>query len=114
MGLDYQEVIDDPNYTSIFSFTIELAIDPSVPDGEIISQDPEADRSMMIVPEKIAVTLTVSTGVIETEVIDVTNVQYQEATISCRTPGSAWSRSMSRATRSPRTMSYAPSRRRER
>ena len=87
VGLDYQEVIDDPNYTSIFSFTIELAIDPSVPDGEIISQNPEADRSMMIVPEKIAVTLTVSTGVIETEVIDVTNVQYQEATIQLQNAG---------------------------
>ena len=39
VGLDYQEVIDDPSFTSIFSFTIELAIDPSVPDGEIVSQD---------------------------------------------------------------------------
>lgn len=41
----------------------------------------------MIVPEKIAVTLTVSTGVIETEVIDVTNVQYQEATIQLQNAG---------------------------
>ena len=86
-GMDYQEVIDNPNYTSIFSFSIELAIDPSVPDGEVISQDPEADRSMMIVPEKIAVTLTVSTGVVETEVIDVTNIQYQEATIQLQNAG---------------------------
>ena len=87
VGMDYQEVIDNPNYTSIFSFSIELAIDPSVPDGEVISQDPEADRSMMIVPEKIAVTLTVSTGVVETEVIDVTNIQYQEATIQLQNAG---------------------------
>ena len=87
VGLDYQEVIDDPSFTSIFSFTIELAIDPSVPDGEIVSQDPEADRSMMIVPEKIPVTLTVSTGVIETEVVDVTNQQYQEATITLQNAG---------------------------
>ena len=87
VGLDYQEVIDDPSFTSIFSFTIELAIDPSVPDGEIVSQDPQADRSMMIVPEKIPVTLTVSTGVIETEVVDVTNQQYQEATITLQNAG---------------------------
>ena len=87
VGLDYQEVIDDPSFASIFSFTIELAIDPSVPDGEIVSQDPEADRSMMIVPEKIPVTLTVSTGVIETEVVDVTNQQYQEATITLQNAG---------------------------
>ena len=87
VGLDYQEVIDDPSFTSIFSFTIELAIDPSVPDGEIVSQDPQADRSMMIVPEKIPVTLTVSTGVIETEVVDVANQQYQEATITLQNAG---------------------------
>ena len=87
VGMDYQDGIDNPNYTSIFSFSIELAIDPSVPDGEVISQDPEADRSMMIVPEKIAVTLTVSTGVVETEVIDVTNIQYQEATIQLQNAG---------------------------
>lgn len=87
VGMNYQEVIDNTDYTSIFSFSIELAIDPSVPDGEVIAQDPEADRSMMIVPEKIPVTLTVSTGVVETEVIDVTLKQYQEATIELQNAG---------------------------
>ena len=69
---------------------------------------------MMIVPEKIPVTLTVSTGVIETEVVDVTNQQYQEATITLQNAASAWSPSMSPAIPLPRTMSYARSRRRER
>ena len=32
-------------------------------------------------------TLTVSTGVVETEVIDVTNIQYQEATIQLQNAG---------------------------
>ena len=81
VGRSYESVVNDSSYTQLYAFTVTYSIDPTVPEGEIISQDPEAGRSLMIVPEKIAVTLTVSTGVREAVVPDVLNSSLQEAVV---------------------------------
>ena len=87
VGKPYEDVVNDSAYKELYTFTVTYSIDPTVPEGEIISQDPEAGRSMMIVPEKIDVTLTVSTGVREAVVPDVLNHSRQEAILELQNAG---------------------------
>lgn len=85
-GKAYETIINDKEF-SIFNFKVKYSIDPNVDEGVIISQDPEAGRSMMVVPEGIDVELTVSTGILMKEVPDVVNWQYQQATIELQNAG---------------------------
>lgn len=87
VGASYEDIVNSSEYKKLFNFEVNYAIDPDVPEGQIISQDPEADRSMMVVPEGIDVSLTVSTGVRQTVIPDVTNKHYQEATIELQNAG---------------------------
>lgn len=87
VGQSYETVINDSSYRDLYNFSVTYSIDPDVPEGEIISQDPEAGRSMMIVPERISVNLTVSTGVREETVPDVSNKAYSEATLELQNAG---------------------------
>lgn len=87
VGASYEDIVNSSEFKNLFNFEVNYAIDPDVPEGQIISQDPEADRSMMVVPEGIDVSLTVSTGVRQTVIPDVTNKHYQEATIELQNAG---------------------------
>ena len=87
VGASYADIVNSSEFKKLFNFEVNYAIDPDVPEGQIISQDPEADRSMMVVPEGIDVSLTVSTGVRQTVIPDVTNKHYQEATIELQNAG---------------------------
>ena len=87
VGEDYESVVNDSSYRGLYKFTVTYSIDPTVPEGRIISQDPEAGRSLMIVPEGISVTLTVSTGVREASVPNVINNSYQEAVVELQNSG---------------------------
>ena len=75
VGQNYEDVVNNSSYRNIYSFTVTYSIDPTIPEGQIISQDPEAGRSLMIVPEGISVTLTVSTGVREARAEAITELQ---------------------------------------
>ncbi len=87
VGQDYEDVVNNSSYRNIYSFTVTYSIDPTIPEGQIISQDPEAGRSLMIVPEGISVTLTVSTGVREANVPDVLNHSRAEAITELQAAG---------------------------
>lgn len=87
VGASYEDIVNSSEFKKLFNFEVNYAIDPDVLEGQIISQDPEADRSMMVVPEGIDVSLTVSTGVRQTVIPDVTNKHYQEATIELQNAG---------------------------
>ncbi len=87
VGQNYEDVINNSSYRNLYKFTVTYSIDPDVPEGRIISQDPEAGRSLMIVPEGISVTLTVSTGVREGTVPDVLNHSRQEAVVEIQNAG---------------------------
>ena len=87
VGQDYESIVNDSSYRDLYKFTVTYSIDPTVPEGRIISQDPEAGRSLMIVPEGISVTLTVSTGVREASVPNVVNKSYQEAVVELQNSG---------------------------
>lgn len=87
VGQNYESIVNDSSYRDLYNFTVTYSIDPEVSEGVIISQDPEAGRSLMIVPEGIDVTLTVSTGVRQTTAPDVLNDPYSEATVTLQNAG---------------------------
>lgn len=87
VGKNYEDIINSTEFNKIFNFSVNMTVSPDVPAGQIISQDPEADRSMMVVPEGIDMVLTVSTEVKQTPIPDVTNKHYQEAIIELQNAG---------------------------
>ena len=78
-GKSYEAVVNDKQYSD-YRFTVVYTVDPEVPDGVIIAQDPESGKSRMRVPDGISVQLTVSTGVVMAEVPYVVNEDYKAAT----------------------------------
>jgi serine/threonine protein kinase len=76
----YETVINEAEYKGVYNFTVVYTIDPTRDEGIIMSQSPEAGRSLMKVEEGIDVELTVSTGVKLVEVPDVVNWEYRDAT----------------------------------
>ena len=87
MGENYEYIINNSDYKKVFNFEVTFDVNPEVNEGIIVNQDPEPDRSMMIVPEKINIKLTVSAGIKMTSIPDVVNWQYQEATIELQNAG---------------------------
>ncbi len=87
VGNNYEDIINSTEFNKIFNFSVNVTVAPDVPAGQIISQDPVADRSMMVVPEGIDMVLTVSTEVKQTAIPDVTNKHYQEAMIELQNAG---------------------------
>ena len=85
-GQSYEDVVNSKEYDK-FHFTVVYTVDPKVKEGVVIRQDPEAGKSMMVVSEGIDVQLTVSTGVVMTEIPYVINWDYREATQELREAG---------------------------
>ena len=79
VGRNYEDVINSAENKE-FNFTVVLKSDPDAEDGVILAQNPEAKKSVMRLSSGIDVTLTVSAGVIMTDVPYVINWDYQEAT----------------------------------
>jgi serine/threonine-protein kinase len=81
VGQDCETVTNDKEYLDIFNFHVTYTINDEYEEGEIISQIPEAGRSMVAGEDGITIELTVSTGLPMTEIPDVVNKEYREATI---------------------------------
>lgn len=79
VGENSEEVIGSKAFEDIFNFHVVYSLDPNAPEGEIISQKPEAGRSIMISDEGIDIELTVSTGILKTKMPDLVNHEYREA-----------------------------------
>ena len=86
-GSDYQRVLDNAEYADLYSFNVVYVINTETDSGVILAQNPDPGRSMMITPEGIKVELSVSTGMIFTEVPDVVNLDYREAKTRLRQSG---------------------------
>ena len=80
VGSYYDTIINSKNFTKSFHFDLLYEIDPDVEKGIIISQQPEAGKSYMLSDKGINVSLTISTGVMLTEIPDCVNRDYREAT----------------------------------
>ncbi len=82
VGEDSEETINSKAYEDTFNFYVKYAIDPNTPEGQIISQDPAAGRSIALDEDGIDIELTVSTGIMMTTMPDMVNHEYREATIA--------------------------------
>ena len=80
VGSYYDTIINSKNFSKSFNFDLVYEIDPDVEKGIIISQQPEAGKSYMLSDKGINVSLTISTGVMLTEIPDYVNHDYREAT----------------------------------
>ncbi len=82
VGENCNDIINSKAYEDIYNFRVVYTIDPNYSEGQIISQKPEAGRSMMLTDEGIDIELTVSTGILMTKIPDLVNHEYREATIA--------------------------------
>lgn len=79
VGEASEDVVNDKSYIGTFNFRVVYTIDPNTPEGEIISQDPDAGRSIAMSDGGIPIELTVSTGIKMTDMPDMVNHEYREA-----------------------------------
>lgn len=86
-GLNYEQLLNNPEYSDMYSFQVMFVVDPDVEPGTIMSQNPSSGRSMMVSPSGIEVELAVSSGVTMTPVPDVINIDYREATKQLKQAG---------------------------
>lgn len=87
VGMDYNAIENNPDLMERFQFDVIFIIDPANPSGLVLSQDPEAGRSMMVMPSGISVTLTVSSGSNLATVPDVMNMNYLDALSAVQNAG---------------------------
>ncbi len=79
IGEKAESIVNDLAYED-FNFKLTTVIDPDTEAGTILSQSPDAGRSVMKVPEGISVELTVSSGQVMVPMPDVVNTEYRQAT----------------------------------
>ena len=87
IGSNYDAIANNAELGQTYKFNVTYVIDTKNERGRVLSQEPEAGRSMMITPEGIEVNLTVSSGVVLTPVPDVVNMDYREATLALENAG---------------------------
>lgn len=81
VGQTVDAVTSDEGMTELFDFEIVYKADSTHPVGEIISQEPAAGASRMIVSDGIDVQLYVSSGIKLVELPSVINMAYTDAQI---------------------------------
>lgn len=82
VGEQYDEIIGSSAYESLYNFHVTYTIDPNAKEGQIIAQSPEGGRSVTPTSEGIDIDLTVSTGLIMTEIPNLVNHEHREATLA--------------------------------
>lgn len=87
VGQEYESVINNSEYSSLYHFRVTYTIDSSVPEGQIVSQDPESGKTMVADIDGITVNLKVCTGVMTQEIPDVTNLNYKDANLKLQQAG---------------------------
>ena len=80
VGSNYETIINSKEFKGKYNFDLIYEIDPNVERGIIIGQSPDAGKSYMLTSDGIHVTLTVRTGVMLTEIPNLLNYDYREAT----------------------------------
>ena len=82
-----ESIVEDPNMTDLFNFSVTYKADSVHPAGEIIAQTPEAGASRMVIQEGIKVELTVSSGIKLVNVPDLSNQYYTDARVELQALG---------------------------
>lgn len=87
VGRQYEEVINTREYRNVFVFVPTYDVNSEANEGEIISQSPDAEKSIMKDEDGIEIELVVSAGIQLIKVPDVTNKEYREAVMEIQKTG---------------------------
>ena len=87
IGQNYETVINNSSYKNIYHFHVTYKVDTSVPEGQIIAQDPEIGKSMVADVDGINVNLTVCTGVMTQQIPDISGMTYKDANLKLQQAG---------------------------
>lgn len=87
VGSDYEEIINNKEFQSIYNFQIIYTVDPKADAGTIIEQNPVSGRSVMKDSKRVDVELKVSTGIQMIEIPDVLNKEYRDAQVTLQKAG---------------------------
>ena len=79
VGSDYEDIINNKEFQSIYNFTVFYSVDPDVPAGVIIEQKPVSGKSVMKDSDGVDLELKVSAGIQLLEVPSVLNQDYRDA-----------------------------------
>ena len=86
VGSSYESLMSNAELSN-YNFEVIFVVNTDTAPGVVLSQDPEANRSIMVTPEGIKVTLIVSTGDTLSSVPDVINMDYRTASALLRQSG---------------------------
>ena len=87
VGKSYQSLANDPTLTSLYNFNFIFVVNTDTDPGVILDQSPNPGRSMMVTPDRIKVSLIVSSGDTMSRVPDVINMDYRVASATLRQAG---------------------------
>jgi len=84
---NYEAVINNAELDAMYNFNVVIVLDTEHPTGTILSQSPEAGRSVMLSESGIDVELTVSSGMTVNEIPNVINTDYRDAMLRLQSAG---------------------------
>ena len=87
VGSDYEDIINNKEFQSIYNFTRKYTVDPQVDAGIIIGQTPASGRSVIKDSKGVDVELIVSTGIQMLQMPDVINKEYRDAQMTLQKTG---------------------------
>ncbi len=87
VGKSYQSLANDPSLTALYDFNYIFVVNTDTEPGVILDQSPSAGRSMMVTPDRIKVSLIVSSGDTMSRVPDVIGMDYRVASATLRQAG---------------------------
>lgn len=87
VGMNYNDISKNADLNAKYNFNVDYVINTNYDGGVILSQSPDAGRSLMESQNGIDVDLKVSTGFILTEVPDVTGLDFREAVLRLQNEG---------------------------
>ena len=87
VGSDYEDIINNREFQSLYNFTVVYTVDPQVASGIIIDQTPSSGRSVMKDSAGVDVELKVSTGIQMLQMPDVVNKEYRDAQMTLQKTG---------------------------
>ena len=87
VGYSYDQLSSDVQLCSRYNFKVKYIVDTESESGLVLSQEPDAGRSLMLTANGIDVQLSVSTGYILAEVPDVVGLDYREASLKIQNAG---------------------------
>ncbi len=88
VGSNWEDVVNNAEFRSLYNFETSFAIDPDTEKGDIIGQDPAAGESRMQDSDgRVKIALTVSSGMQMIKMPNVVNTDYQDAMMALQKEG---------------------------